>query len=132
MGSNKVLRVALGHDAATEYKAGLAELAGRIRGAAGLLFTRLPRAEVQRIFEEFEVMDYARAGARATETFRWAPAGCWDARQARAAPGRAGVRLWECADYGIQRASTFCRPPLSPPAHAPAPRRRCAAWRRGP
>lgn len=69
MGSNKVLRVALGHDAATEYKAGLAELAGRIRGAAGLLFTRLPRAEVQRIFEEFEVMDYARAGARATETF---------------------------------------------------------------
>ena len=70
MGSNKVLRVALGHAASDEYRPNLSALSERITGAAGLLFTRLPRAEVQQLFDDFEVMDYARAGARATEDFR--------------------------------------------------------------
>lgn len=47
MGSNKVLRVALGHDAATEYRPQLSALAERCRGSSGLMFTKLPRAEVR-------------------------------------------------------------------------------------
>lgn len=48
MGSNKVLRVALGSDAATEYRTNLSELAERCRGCSGLFFTKLPREEVCR------------------------------------------------------------------------------------
>lgn len=45
MGSNKVLRVALGGDAATEYRTNLAQLAERVRGSTGLFFTKLPREQ---------------------------------------------------------------------------------------
>ena len=46
MGSNKVLRVALGHGAEDEYKAGLSALADDISGSIGLFFTRLPQDQV--------------------------------------------------------------------------------------
>ncbi len=46
LGSNKVLRVALGHDAADEYRQNLAQLSERISGSVGLFFTRLPHDEV--------------------------------------------------------------------------------------
>ena len=46
MGSNKVLRVALGHGAEDEYKKGLSALAEDISGSIGLFFTRLPQDEV--------------------------------------------------------------------------------------
>lgn len=49
MGSNKVLRVALGGDAATEYRTNLSQLAERVRGSTGLFFTKLPREQVSQL-----------------------------------------------------------------------------------
>lgn len=69
LGSNKVLKVAVGKSDAEEYKADLHRLAADIRGNSALLFTKLPQADVQQMVESFEVMDYARAGAQATEEF---------------------------------------------------------------
>jgi len=69
LGSNKVLQVALGITAADEYRTSLSELATRIRGSSGLLFSRLPREEIISLIDAFEHVDYARAGARATENF---------------------------------------------------------------
>ena len=69
LGSNKVVRVALGSDAADEYKTNLSQLAENIKGSAGLLFTRLPREKVEEIIGEFQVLDYARAGTTATEGY---------------------------------------------------------------
>jgi len=46
MGSNKVLKVALGREESDEYKQNISELANRIRGKIGLFFTKLPQQEV--------------------------------------------------------------------------------------
>lgn len=46
MGSNKVLRVALGHDASDEYRKNLSLLSENISGSVGLFFTSLPHEEV--------------------------------------------------------------------------------------
>lgn len=46
MGSNKVLRVALGHGEEDEYKKGLSALAEDISGSIGLFFTGLPQDQV--------------------------------------------------------------------------------------
>lgn len=47
MGSNKVLQVALGRSAEEEYQPQTSELAGRIRGSVGLIFTSLEQQQVQ-------------------------------------------------------------------------------------
>ncbi len=69
LGSGKVLRVALGSDAADEHKTNISQLSEQIKGSVGLLFTKLSRKEVQKIVDDFEVIDFARAGTKATEDF---------------------------------------------------------------
>lgn len=69
MGSNKVLGVALGRDESQEYKPNLSKLAADVQGNVGLLFTRLPHEEVEEAIKNFESIDFARAGSRATEEF---------------------------------------------------------------
>lgn len=64
-----MLRVALGTSPSDEHKTNLSELATRVRGSVGLLFTRLPQKKVVSVLDAFEHLDFARAGARATETF---------------------------------------------------------------
>ena len=74
LGSNKVLKVALGNSSAEEYKPNLSNLASDINGNCGLLFSTLSHTEIKSLVEKFEVMDYARAGAEATDDFEL-PAG---------------------------------------------------------
>ena len=64
-----MLKVALGHSEADEYKTNLSALAGDIQGNSALLFTKLDKEEVEKVVNSFEFMDYARAGAEATEDF---------------------------------------------------------------
>lgn len=68
LASTKKLAAALGRGPEDEYKEGLSSVAAALRGHAGLLFTSLPHDEVAQLFAEFYHEDYARAGARATET----------------------------------------------------------------
>lgn len=69
MGSNKVLKVALGKSQHDEQKLNLHLVSDRIKGDVGLFFTMLPRQAVQELFDTFHVADYARAGAKATLDF---------------------------------------------------------------
>jgi len=68
LGSNKVLQVALGRGEGEEHRPGLAALAQRLRGGAGLVFTNLTREELETRLAECAVAHYARAGAVAEET----------------------------------------------------------------
>jgi len=68
LGSNKVMRVALGRDASSEQKAGLASLGERLSGFAGLLFTALEADAIEEMFGMHEDLDFARPGQKATET----------------------------------------------------------------
>ncbi|KAF7842682.1 mRNA turnover protein 4-like protein [Senna tora] len=67
LGSNKVMQVALGHSAADEIRPGLYKVSKLLRGNTGILFTNLPKEEVERLFNEFEEYDFARTGGTATE-----------------------------------------------------------------
>ncbi|KAI9103610.1 hypothetical protein K1719_023233 [Acacia pycnantha] len=67
LGSNKVMQVALGHSAADEIRPGLRKVSKLLRGDAGMVFTNLPKEEVERLFNQFEEYDFARTGSTATE-----------------------------------------------------------------
>ncbi|KAF3786959.1 mRNA turnover protein [Nymphaea thermarum] len=67
LGSNKVMQISLGRTPADEIKEGIHKVSKMLRGNTGLLFTNLPKEEVERLFEEYEEHDFARTGTTATE-----------------------------------------------------------------
>ncbi|KAK7246829.1 hypothetical protein RIF29_41699 [Crotalaria pallida] len=67
LGSNKVMQVALGRSPSDEIRPGLHKLSKLLRGDAGMVFTNLPKDEVERLFNEFEEYDFSRTGTIATE-----------------------------------------------------------------
>ncbi|KAI9095028.1 hypothetical protein K1719_026492 [Acacia pycnantha] len=48
LGSNKVMQVALGHSAVDEIRPGLHKVSKLLQGDAGMVFTNLPKEEVER------------------------------------------------------------------------------------
>uniref|UniRef100_A0A8R7QB91 Ribosome assembly factor mrt4 n=1 Tax=Triticum urartu TaxID=4572 RepID=A0A8R7QB91_TRIUA len=68
LAGKKVMQIALGRSPADEAKTGLHKLSKFLQGASGLLFTNLPRDDVERLFREFEANDFARTGSIATQT----------------------------------------------------------------
>lgn len=64
-----MLRVALGTAPNDEQAPNLSQLALRVQGSVGLMFTKLPREEVLSVINGFSFLDFARAGAEATEDF---------------------------------------------------------------
>ncbi|XP_047071348.1 mRNA turnover protein 4 homolog [Lolium rigidum] len=68
LAGKKVMQIALGRSPADEAKTGLHKLSKYLQGNTGLLFTNLPRDDVERLFREFEGLDFARTGSIATET----------------------------------------------------------------
>ncbi|ONM42050.1 ribosomal protein L10-like protein [Zea mays] len=68
LAGKKVMQIALGRSPADEAKTGLHKLSKFLQGNSGLLFTNLPRDDVERMFREFEEHDFARTGSTAIDT----------------------------------------------------------------
>ena len=73
-GKLRVIAKALGETPEEEIRPGLGQIAKRLRGNVGLLFTDSPTAEVLDWCMDYRRLDYARMGNRATETIEL-PAG---------------------------------------------------------
>ena len=69
-GNTKLLQVALGRDAASEVRDGISGVCEHLCGQVGLFFTNKEPRDVQRVFDEFEHQDFAKAGARAARTVK--------------------------------------------------------------
>ena len=66
-GRTKLLTAALGRTPSEECMEGISQVAEALSGGeAGLLFTNEPRETVERVLEETQVHEYARAGSEAT------------------------------------------------------------------
>ena len=66
-GKNKVISLALGRGAESEYKENLHKITPYLFGNIGLLFTNRSKDEVHKYFEEYSCPDYARSGNIATD-----------------------------------------------------------------
>jgi len=60
---------ALGTTPEEERQPGLRNIASKIKGQVGLLFTNTPPSEVTAWFDDFRPLDFARSGTKATQTF---------------------------------------------------------------
>ena len=69
-GRTKLLSSALGRTTADEHRDGLSHIAGLLhgQGECGLLFTNESTERVREVFEQTQVAEFARAGAKATQT----------------------------------------------------------------
>eukprot|EP00421_Protoceratium_reticulatum_P052105 CAMPEP_0168437960 /NCGR_PEP_ID=MMETSP0228-20121227/41714_1 /TAXON_ID=133427 /ORGANISM="Protoceratium reticulatum, Strain CCCM 535 (=CCMP 1889)" /LENGTH=224 /DNA_ID=CAMNT_0008452211 /DNA_START=57 /DNA_END=731 /DNA_ORIENTATION=+ len=67
---NKVMQLALGTTPASECQDNIHEIATRISGPCGLLFTDQKHEEVAQVLADYRPVDYARSGAIATETVK--------------------------------------------------------------
>jgi len=67
-GKNKLMQIALGRDAETEYKTGLSTMAASLVGTCGLFFTNLHLNEVLDYLKSFSKDDFARSGFVATRS----------------------------------------------------------------
>lgn len=68
VGKNRVMAKALGTDPESEVRPGLSEMAKRLAGPVGVLFTTSPPSEVQQWFQDHGRDDFARSGSSATQT----------------------------------------------------------------
>lgn len=67
-GKLKVLALALGMTEEEEVRTGISGISQRLSGDVGLLFTESPPAEVIDWFKDYQRVDFARGGSKATET----------------------------------------------------------------
>jgi len=65
---NKVMQLALGTTPSQECQDNIHKIANRISGPCALLFTEKPIVEGESLFSKYRPLDFARAGATATET----------------------------------------------------------------
>ncbi|SNX81631.1 related to MRT4 - mRNA turnover 4 [Melanopsichium pennsylvanicum] len=67
-GKLKVLALALGMTEEEEVRIGISGISQRLSGDVGLLFTESPPAEVIDWFQDYQRVDFARGGSKATQT----------------------------------------------------------------
>jgi mRNA turnover protein 4 len=63
-GKNRVMQLALGRIAATEYLPSLSKISPDLVGKMSLILTNRSRGEILQYFNKLEMEDYARAGNR--------------------------------------------------------------------
>lgn len=68
IGKNRVMALALGLETSSEAVEGASQVAKRLKGVRGLLFSHMGIEEIQPLLEAQEAVDYARAGTVADMT----------------------------------------------------------------
>ncbi|KAL9689625.1 hypothetical protein QQ045_010012 [Rhodiola kirilowii] len=66
--SIKLCKVALGQSESDEIRPGIYNVSKLLHGDAGLVFTNMPKGDVERLFNEYEESDFAWTGSIASET----------------------------------------------------------------